>query len=216
MQTGSCMNRRGYKVRANLRPAIFLLHWPTVRWGGRQILTQFANFGALALATTGQHERWPDYAVSVHNWHLEYAKFSILHECKKFSNFTFTLLPVLYGEALTHCLFFHRLFKQGRRSTFQPNQHGVSQIHEKVNDKLYVQSMIAKDNITRSQNLVNKYQITSKPVQTVVMFSFIYTYYVIGLGTQSINYNHCRVMLKRYNLDWPILWRSHNFEVPAL
>ena len=46
-------------------------------------MTQFANFGALALATTGQHERWPDYAVSMHNWPLEYAKFSILHECQK-------------------------------------------------------------------------------------------------------------------------------------
>ena len=125
MQTGSCMNRRGYKVRANLRPAIFLLHWPTVRWGGRQILTQFANFGALALATTGQHERWPDYAVGVHNWHLEYAKFSILHECQKFSSFTFTLLPALYGEALTICVFFlsTAYIKQWQQSTFQPHQH---------------------------------------------------------------------------------------------
>ena len=123
MQTGSCMNRRGYKVRANLRPAIFLLHWPTVRWGGRQILTQFANFGALALATTGQHERWPDYAVSVHNWHLEFAKFSSLHECQKNSSFTFTFCFCFLWWGSDTLSVFYRLFKQWRRSTLQPNQH---------------------------------------------------------------------------------------------
>ena len=113
MQTGSCMNRRGYKVRANLRPAIFLLHWPAVRWGGRQILTQFANFGALALATTGQHERWPDYAVSVHNWHLLNMRyFPFYMNVKKFSSFTFTLGSAFYGEAPTNYVFFCQLLIQ--------------------------------------------------------------------------------------------------------
>ena len=100
-------------------------------------MTQFANFGALALATTGQHERWPDYAVSVHNWHLEYAKFSILHECQKFSSFTFTLLPALYGEALTICVFFLSVTALNFPAPSTSNDN-VTQIHEKASVELYV------------------------------------------------------------------------------
>ena len=124
-------------------------------------MTQFANFGALALATTGQHERWPDYAVGVHNWHLEYAKFSILHECQKFSSFTFTLLPALYGEALTivERFFVNCLLKAVTAIIFpapSTSNDNVTQIHEKASVELYVQSIIAKDNITRSQNPVHQ------------------------------------------------------------
>ena len=70
-------------------------------------MTQFANFGALALATTGQHERWPDYAVSVHNWHLLNMRyFPFYMNVKKFSSFTFTLGSAFYGEAPTNYVFF--------------------------------------------------------------------------------------------------------------
>ena len=97
-------------------------------------MTQFANFGALALATTGQHERWPDYAVSQHNWHLGYMRnFQTYMNVKQFPVSPSPSVSALYGAALTHCLFFYRLFKQGWRSTFQPNQQPM---------------MIAKDNIT--------------------------------------------------------------------
>ena len=165
MQTGSCMNRRGYKVRANLRPAIFLLHWPTVRWGGRQILTQFANFGALALATTGQHERWPDYAVSVHNWHLLNMRNFQFYMNVKNSQVLPSPFSQLYMMRLWQfvCFFVNGLLKAVTAINFpapSTSNDNETQIHEKASNEL--------------------------------------------------RFVRCN------SLDWPIWWRSHNFEVPAL
>ena len=105
-------------------------------------MTQFANFGALALATTGQHERWPDYAVSVHNWHLLNMRyFPFYMNVKKFSSFTFTLGSAFYGAAPTNYVFFFVSYLFNAVTAFNfpapsVSNDNVTQFHEKASDKL--------------------------------------------------------------------------------